>query len=375
MPVFDVPLDELRRRTSIKWSRWEPDVLPMFVAEMDCRMPEPVVARLERAMRDGDTGYPELPVYQEAYARFAQWRWGYEPDLTAVVPTGDVMQGLRYALETVTERGDGVVFNPPIYPPFRQIVAHTGRTPVEVPLVDDRLDLAGLERAFADDATTAYLLCSPHNPTGTVHTRDELAVVAELAARHGVTVLADEIHAPFNGDDFTPFLALPNPGHALTSVSAAKAFNLAGLKAGLLLASDDARPVLDALPPYVGEAMSHFGALAHATALDECRDWLLELTEEIHANKALFARLIAEQVPQLSYTPSAGTYLAWLDCSPLGLEHPGSFLHEEARVRCNFGEDFAPETQQWVRVNLATSTALVEEGVRRIAAVVNPSSS
>nr|WP_108870783.1 aminotransferase class I/II-fold pyridoxal phosphate-dependent enzyme [Tessaracoccus timonensis] len=369
MAIFDVPLDELRGRTSIKWTRFEPDVLPMFVAEMDCRVPEPVVQRIEQALRDGDTGYPEQPIYREAFADFAEWRWGWVPNLANATRSGDVMQGMRYAIEAVTRPGDPVVFNPPIYPPFRQIIDGTARTPVEVPLVDDRLDLDGLERAFADGAR-AYLLCSPHNPNGTVHTRDELAQVAQLARRHDVTVIVDEIHAPFNGEEFTPFLALDDPGKAIVSTSAAKAFNLAGLKAGLLFASDEVAHALQRMPSYVGEAMSHFGALAHTAALTHCREWIVELQGELAHNRRLFADLVGEHLPMLRYEPAEGTYLAWLDCTPLDIDNPGAFFHEQGRVRFNFGADFAPETSQWVRVNLATSPEIIEEGVRRMSSAV-----
>ncbi|WP_297741433.1 MalY/PatB family protein [uncultured Tessaracoccus sp.] len=370
MAIFDVPLDELRRRTSIKWTRFEPDVLPMFVAEMDCRVPEPVAQRIEQALRDGDTGYPEQPIYREAFADFAEWRWGWTPNLANATRSGDVMQGMRYAIEAVTAPGDRVVFNPPIYPPFRQIINGTARTPVEVPLVDDRLDFDGLDHAFADGAR-AYLLCSPHNPNGTVHTLEELAQVAELARRHDVTVIVDEIHAPFNGAEFTPFLALDDPGKAIVSTSAAKAFNLAGLKAGLLFASDAAADALHRMPSYVGEAMSHFGALAHTAALTHCREWLVELQGELERNRRLFADLLSEHLPMLRYEPAEGTYLAWLDCTPLGIDSPGALFHEQGRVRFNFGADFAPETAQWVRVNLATSREIIEEGIRRMSVAVN----
>ena len=370
MAIFDVPLDELRRRTSIKWTRFEPDVLPMFVAEMDCRVPEPVVQRIEQALRDGDTGYPEQPIYREAFADFAEWRWGWKPNLANAARSGDVMQGMRFAVEAATKPGEKVAFNPPIYPPFRQIIDGTSRTPVEVPLVNNRLDLEGLERAFADGAR-AYLLCSPHNPNGTVHTREELQRVAELARRYDVTVVVDEIHAPFSGREFTPFLSLDDPGKAILSTSAAKAFNLAGIKAGLLFASDDALPTLRAMPGYVGEAMSHFGALAHATALTHCREWIVELQSELERNRRLFADLVAEHLPMLRYEPAEGTYLAWLDCTPLGIAEPGKFFHEQARVRFNFGADFAPENATWVRANLATSPEIIEECVRRMATAVN----
>lgn len=369
MPIFDCTLDELRRRTSIKWSRFEPDVIPMFVAEMDVRTPAPIAEALQATIGEGDFGYPEQPLYQESFVDFAKWRWGWETSADRFITTGDVMQGLRYALEAATEPGDGVVFNPPIYPPFRQITAATHRTAVEVPLVDDRLDLEGLEQAFADGAK-AFMLCSPHNPTGTIHTRDELARVAELAKRHDVTMLVDEIHAPFAGEEFTPFLSVPDVGKAFLSTSAAKAFNLAGMKAGLLTASEASKPTLDALPSYVHEATSHIGVIAHSAGLKHCREWLAELQQEIASNKQYFSELLAERIPELSHEPSEGTYLAWLDCSPLGLEDPCAFFHEQARVRFQSGSDFAPEAQQFVRVNLATSRSIIDEAVARMSSAL-----
>lgn len=362
--VFDLTQAQLRKRTSIKWTRFPADVLPMFVAEMDCELPPTVAERLRRAIADGDTGYPEQPVYQEAYADFARWRWAWDADPSMAVTTGDVMQGMRFALEACTEPGDAVVFNSPIYSPFRETILGTARRGVDVALVDDRLDLDGLERAFADGAK-AFLLCSPHNPNGTVHTREELTAVADLAERHGVTVISDEIHAPFNGEEFTPYLSL-DVDRAFVATSAAKAFNLAGLKAGLLFASDAERGRLDGLPPYAHEATSHFGAMAHAEALTSAREWLLDASREIAENKRLFSDLLGQHLPQLSYTPSEGTYLAWLDCSPLALEHPGQHFHERGRVRFNFGETFSPAHRQWVRLNLAASQSTIGEGIRRM---------
>jgi len=372
MPIFDVPLEDLRRRTSIKWRRFEPDVLPMFVAEMDVHLAEPVAQRLQRAIVDGDTGYPELPLYQEAFASFSQWMWGWEPDVEDMLLAGDVVSGMRELLLATTEVGDPVVINPAIYPPFRSICLETGRPILEVPMGDDdRLDLAGLEEAFAGGRgarPSAYLLCSPHNPHGTIHTRQELAAVAVLAALYGVTVISDEIHAPLAGPDHVPFTALPGAERSFVVTSASKSWNLAGLKAALIIAGDEARSVLRSLPAHVPESVSHLGVLAHASALNEARDWVLELTQEIAANKTHFADELARLVPALSYTPSAGTYLAWLDCSALGLASPAAQFHEVGRVRFGLGTNYDPHATQHIRVNLGTSKQLITEGVLRMAA-------
>ncbi|MEO7588486.1 MAG: aminotransferase class I/II-fold pyridoxal phosphate-dependent enzyme [Arachnia sp.] len=373
MPLFDVPLDDLRRRTSIKWRRFAPDVLPMFVAEMDVHLAAPVAERLQRAITDGDTGYPELPLYQEAFASFAEWMWGWSLDPTADMSlAGDVMSGMRELLLAITQPGDAVVINPAIYPPFRLICHTTGRPLLEVPMrADGRLDLAGLEEAFSGargPKPAAYLLCSPHNPHGTIHTRDELAVVAQLAEKYSVTVISDEIHAPVAGSAHVPFVTLPGAERSFVVTSASKSWNLAGLKAGLIVAGPEVRDVVHGLPAHVAESVSHLGVLSHAAALTDARDWLQELTVEIAQNKVHFAEELARQLPACPYEPSEGTYLAWLDCSALGLEFPAARFHEVGRVRFGFGTDYDPAATQHIRVNLGTSRDLITEGVRRMAA-------
>lgn len=366
MAIFDIPLSELRTRGTIKWRRFEPDVLPMFVAEMDAHLATPIRERLERALREGDTGYPQLPTYQEAFADYARWQWGWEIAPREMSLATDVVTGMRDALRAVSKPGDTVVINPPIYPPFRGI--SVDRTIVEVPMVDDRLDLAGLAAAFEQHRPQVYLLCSPHNPNGTIHTALELATVARLADQYGVVVISDEIHAPLAGAAHLPYLAVPGVHDAVVVTSASKSWNLAALKAGLIMGDPG---VLSQLDPMVPDGASYFGVLAHATALAEARDWVAEAAAEVADNKTLFAELLAAQIPELSYEPSEGTYLAWLDCSALGLDDPATFFHREARVRFSPGKDFAPQEVQFVRVNLATSPAIIEEAVSRMAAALH----
>ena len=372
MPIFDVPLNELRQRTSIKWRRFEPDVLPMFVAEMDVHLAPPVAERLHRAIRDGDTGYPQLPLYQEAFASFAQWMWDWEPDVEGMLLAGDVVSGMRELLLVATEPGDAVVVNSAIYPPFRSMCRETDRPILDVPMGDDeRLDLAGLEMAFSGGRgarPTAYLLCSPHNPHGTIHTREELAAVAALANTYDVTVISDEIHAPLAGPTHVPFTTLPGAERSFVVTSASKSWNLAALKSGLIIAGPEARAVLQSLPRHVPESVSHLGVLGHAAALSDARDWIVELTAEIAENKRHFAAELQHLIPDLSYTPSAGTYLAWLDCSALGLESAAAQFHEVGRVRFGPGTDYDPLATQYVRVNLGTSKELITEGVQRMLA-------
>lgn len=370
MAIFSVELERLRNRRSIKWARWEPDVLPMFVAEMDVETVPAVAERLQQLIAEGDFGYPELPVYQEAFASFADWMWDWKLDPARDIRlAGDVMSGMRELTLATTEPGDAVVVNPPIYPPFRAVVRGSGRRLVEVPMTAaGRLDLDALAEAFAAERPSAYLLCSPHNPNGTVHTRAELETVAALAAQYNVTVISDEIHAPLAGAAHVPFTSVPGAERSVVVTSAAKSWNLAGLKAAVLVAGSEAHDVLDGLPGHVAESASHVAIEAHSAALDGGRDWLRQASDEIAQNKLHLRSELERLLPQVPYEPSEGTYLAWLDCSALGLEHAGRHFHTVGRVRFNFGTDFDSAAGQFVRMNVATSPELITEGVRRMAA-------
>ncbi|MDQ0956897.1 cystathionine beta-lyase [Streptomyces sp. B4I13] len=378
-PLNALTLDLLRRRTSMKWRTHPSDVLPLWVAEMDVPLAEPVVRAVTRALTLGDTGYPSGTAYARALAGFAAKRWGWDGlavERTAIVP--DVMLGVVEMLKLVTAPGDAVVVNPPVYPPFFAFVAHMDRRIAEAPLgADGRLDLDVLEQAYRRAVTgggrAAHLLCSPHNPTGTVHTARELAAVAALADRYGVRVVADEIHAPLAAPDgdFVPYLAVPGAQNGLSLMSASKGWNLAGLKAALAIAGPDAAADLARMPEEVGHGPSHVGVLAHTAALSEGTAWLDALLAGLDDNRRLLTALLAEHLPGVGYRPGGATYLAWLDCRALGLgDDPAAVFLERGRVALSPGPDFGTGGAGHVRLNLATSPEILTEGVRRMARAV-----
>ncbi|WP_030261541.1 MalY/PatB family protein [Streptomyces violens] len=378
-PLRRLTLDELRRRTSMKWRTYPDDVLPLWVAEMDVPLAEPVVRAVTDALARGDTGYPAGTAYAEALADFARERWGWDGlavERTAIVP--DVMLGVVEMLKLTTGPGDAVVVNCPVYPPFYQFLGNADRKIVEAPLgPGHRMDLAALDGAFrtavADGRRAAYLLCSPHNPTGTVHTADELAAVAALAARYGVRVVVDEIHAPVvaTGATFVPYLSVPGAESGLSLMSASKGWNLAGLKAALALAGPAAADDLARLPEEVGHGPSHVGVLAHTAALRDGGGWLDALLAGLDENRRLLAELLAERLPEVRYAPARGTYLAWLDCRELGLgDDPAAVFLERGRVALSPGTDFGTGGAGHARLNLATSPEVLTEAVRRMAAAL-----
>ncbi|TCR20113.1 cystathionine beta-lyase [Streptomyces sp. BK205] len=378
-PLRALSLERLRRRTSMKWRTYPEDVLPLWVAEMDVPLAEPVVRAVREAMELGDTGYPAGTAYAEALAAFAAERWAWEGlavEHTAIVP--DVMMGIVEMLKLVSGPGDPVVVNSPVYPPFFPFVENMGRKVVEAPLgADGRLDLGVLEDTFgrlsAGGGRPAYLLCSPQNPTGAVHTADELAAVAALARTYGIRVVVDEIHAPLTapGANFVPYLSVPGAENGLSLLSASKAWNLAGLKAAVAVAGPEAADDLARLPEEVGHGPSHVGVLAHTAALREGGAWLDALLRGLDDNRRLLSGLLAEHLPAVRYTPGQATYLAWLDCRALGLGgDPAEVFLERGRVALNSGIPFGTGGEGFVRLNLATSPELITEAVRRMASAL-----
>jgi cystathionine beta-lyase len=378
-PFDRLTLQELRQRQSLKWREYPPDVLPLWVAEMDTLPAPPVRAALDAALDLGDTGYPWGQGYAEAYADAAESAWGWRPDPTGTTLVADVMTGVVEILGLVTDPGDAVVLVPPVYPPFAGFARHAGRRVLEAPLgADQRLDLDALDRACATATEggrrAALLLASPHNPTGTVHTTAELAAVADLAERHGVRVVVDEIHAPLtyaDGPSFTPYLSVPGAERGFVVFSASKAWNLAGLKAALAVAGPAAQEDLAAMPEVVSHGASSLGVLAHTAALRDGQEWLAQHLAGLDAQRRLLAVLLAEHLPSVQHRTPAATYLAWLDCRSLDLPGgPAEFFLTRARVALSAGPDFGSGGAGHVRLNFATSTAVLTEAVGRMAAAV-----
>ena len=379
---------QLRQRTSMKWCAHPDDVLPLWVAEMDVKLAPTVADALRRAIDNGDTGYPCGTALAEAVSEFASRRWQWhdlEVGRTAIVP--DVMLGIVEMLRLVTDRGDAVIVNPPVYAPFYAFVSHDGRRVIEAPLdADGRIDLNALEEAFArataSGGRTAYLLCNPHNPTGSVHTADELRGVADLARRFGVRVVSDEIHAPviLSGSRFTPYLTVPGAQDGLALTSASKAWSLSGLKAALAIAGPEAAADLRRMPEEVSHGPSHLGVIAHAEAFRTGGEWLDTLLDGLDANRALLGDLVAEHLPGVKYQWPQGTYLAWLDCRELGFDEevadglavvadlsgPARWFLDHARVALSSGHVFGTGGSGHVRLNFATSQAILVDAISRM---------
>ncbi|KQX07890.1 MULTISPECIES: MalY/PatB family protein [unclassified Leifsonia] len=373
------PLHLLRERTSEKWRMHPADVLPLTVAEMDFPLAPPIAAALHAAVDRSDTGYVSSRLaVATAFAGFALERWGWEVDPQRITSTADVSLGIVEVLRQVTRPGDGVIITPPVYPPFFELAPEASARIVEVPLlggIDDgwRLDLDAIDTAFAAGAR-AMVLCNPHNPVGLVHTADDLRVLADIALRHGATIVSDEIHNALlrEGAAYSPFLSVSDAarevGVAVTSAS--KAFNTAGLKCALVIsASDRGDAVRSGFPIEVQWRTGLFGEIASIAAFSAGSIWLDGVRETLDSNAALLGELLAEKLPAVRYRIPDATYLAWLDLSALGWgDDPAAYALAHARVALANGPEFgAEEGRGHARLNFGTSPEILREAVDRLA--------
>jgi cystathionine beta-lyase len=379
----DLSLAKLRGRLSAKWTTYPADVLPAWVAEMDFPLAEPIKQRLRRAIDADDCGYAQPRLLHEPFVAFAKSRYGWTVDPSRIRVGPEVMVVAGEILRVVTKPGDGVVINPPVYPPFYATIAEIERTVVEVPLAHVPgggwdLDLDALEKAFAAGAK-AYLLCNPHNPTGRVLEKAQLVEIAKLAKRYGVIVIADEIHAPMvlPGAVHVPFVSVSEPlgANAITVTSASKAWNVAGLKCAVMVAGSAAmQSALKKLPKEFEERTGHLGVIASMAAFEEGAPYLDGLLAHLDRNRVLLAELLGMYLPAVRYIPPQAGYLAWLDCSALGLgDDPAKVFLKKGKVALMRGLDFGRQGACFARVNMGTSGAILSEVVGRMGKAIEKS--
>jgi cystathionine beta-lyase len=378
---FDsISLADLRGRRSAKWREYPPDVLPVWVAEMDYPIAEPIRVALVDMIERSDTGYAHAGGLAEAYAGFAARRWDHRVRPEWIVSVADVMVGLSVMIELVTDRGDPVVVHTPAYPPFFAGIAAIEREFVAAPLArrpDGRfeVDLDVLEDRFRAGART-YLLNNPHNPTGFVLRRAELDAVAALCDRYGVIVLADEVHAPlvYPGATFVPFAAIDaeSAGRSVSLTSASKGWNLPGLKCALVVAHDeDTWKRVDRIHEETRLGRSIMGVAASIAAFTEGEAWLDDTLAYLDGCRRLTAEELAARVPGVAVTPAEATYLAWLDCRGLDLgDDPAAVFLERGRVALYSGPKFGAEGRGFARFNFATSRPIVTDAVARMGAAL-----
>jgi cysteine-S-conjugate beta-lyase len=378
----DLDVADLRSNPGLKWAEVPPGVLPAWIADMDF----PPAPQIRAALLSGiDAGLtyptwddrPDLNPLAEAFAERMRHRYGFAPDPSYVREFSELIQALQTMLQVATRPGDAVAIHTPTYPPFLQTLTDMDRRLVPIPLTDNgdgwRHDTDRLAEDVVKHNCRALILVNPHNPTGRVFHRDELVEIAEIAVRHDLLVISDEIHADLTHEPHRhiPFASLgPEVAdRTVTLTSATKAFNLAGLRCSVAHVGDRrVRKALEAQPPFIFGQVSTLAVRATLAAWQDGDDWLATLRTVLDRNR----RRVAEALPAgVGYRLPEATYLAWLDFRELGLgSAPRPFLLDNAKVLLSNGPDFGPGGEGFVRLNFATSGSLLEEILHRIKVAV-----
>lgn len=377
-----VPLSELRTHKSEKWRAFPSDVLPLPVAEMDFTVAEPIRRVLSELITKSDLGYlGAIPEMGAAFAGFATRRYGWTPDPQQIRIAADVGVGIVETLRVITNPGDAILINSPVYPNFWTWANETHLKIVDVPLTHSdsevngstwHLDWDGIEKAYKS-GIKVHLICNPHNPLGRVYTRQELERLVTLATDNGVIVISDEIHAPltYAEQPFTPFLSLSDEARAvgITVTAASKGWNIAGLKCAIIVSQNAAmHERLSAIAPATHYRASLLGAFATVAAFKEGEPWLDTLMLQLDTNRKLVSALVAEKLPQARTHMPHCSYLSWIDFSAYGLgADPAAHLVENARTAFVPGVRFGEQFSQYVRLNFATSPEIIEEAINRVA--------
>ena len=370
-----------RRHTgSYKWDSIPEDALPLWVADMDFEVAPAIKKALADRVAHGVFGYTQIDdSYYEAVVSWYERRHQWSINRRWMLYTIGVVPAISCSIKALTLPGENVLVQTPVYNCFFSSIRNQGCQIVESPLVrkDDSyvIDWDDFEQKCADEKTTVFLLCNPHNPGGRVWTREELAKMGAVCAKHHVFVISDEIHCELvmPGYKFTPFAAVneENLGNSVTLSSPSKSFNTAGLQiANIICKDDEVRRRIDRVINIFEVCdVNPFGPVALKAAYNESEEWLDALNEYIWGNYQLLKETFAQQLPKLKVTKLEGTYLAWVDISGLGMssDQVTKKLLDEGHVFVSNGTLCGKEAGEgFIRINLACPRAALKEGLSRI---------
>jgi cysteine-S-conjugate beta-lyase len=384
---FDTVIDR-RASNSLKWTRYRPDVLPLWVADMDFPAPEPVREELRRMLAHGIFGY-EMPSRKLAETVAARMHrlYGWEVTPEMIVATPGIVAGFKIAARAVCAAGKGIVVQPPVYHPFLELAEHAQAVGQLAPLrqvsedhtLRYEIDWSQLNTAFHSRETTTamFLLCHPHNPVGRIYTPAELEQMATVCQQHDVVVCSDEIHSELllGAARHVPTATLSEEiaRRTITLVSPSKTFNLVGLFCGFaIIPHTQLRVRFRKVIQHLGMHVNSLGLRAAEIGLSgACDDWLAQLRRYLTGNRDYLVKFVSEQLPGVRVTVPEATYLAWLDFSQLEgagklKPYPQAFLLEHAKVALNPGAEFGPGCEMFARLNFGCPRPVLREALDRI---------
>jgi cystathionine beta-lyase len=374
---FDELIDR-RQSDSLKWRRYGPEVLPMWVADMDFRAPEVAIRAMRERLDHGVFGYALEPPSEiiESVTGYLSRHHGWKVDASAIVLLPGLVPGVNVACRAVTQPGDSILVQVPVYPPILQCPKNLGLDRDEALLTRDASGAYALDGEAFQGAihsrTRVLLLSNPHNPLGRVFRREELTLMAEACVRNGLTIVSDEIHCDlvFRGHPHIPMATLSPEVEArtITLMSPSKGFNLAGLKVAFAVIPNSAlRKKFLAARADMLSLPNLLGLVAMNAVYREGDPWLQAMREYLEGNRDLLVDFVRRYFPGVRMEAPEGTCLAWLDCREAGIPgNPTTFFLERARVALNPGESFGRGGEGFVRLNFGCPRAVLREGLERM---------
>ncbi len=386
MSTFDFDTVINRRGTnSYKWDIVkEEDVIPLWVADMDFKAAPAILEALKKRVEHGVFGYTLVPdSYYEAIINWFARRHNWQIDRSWIIYTTGVVPAVSCAIKALTLPGEKVLIQTPDYNCFFSSIKNNGCEVAENELVrrgdSYEVDFEDFESQCADEKTTVFLLCNPHNPAGRVWTKEELERMNDICLAHGVRVISDEIHCELvmPGHRFTPFAAISDAcrDNSVVLNSPTKAFNIAGLQIANIICADPAMRRRIDRAVNINEVcdVNPFGVAALQAAYNESEEWLNSLNHYIWGNYLALKEFIAKELPRLEVARLEGTYLAWVDIKATGLTSDEAYekLMKEGRVYVNSGTMYGRRAGEgYLRINLACPRATLLEGMKRMGGVL-----
>lgn len=368
-----------RGTNSYKWDSAQEDVLPMWVADMDFRTAPAVVEALRKRVEHGIFGYTKVPsAYYEAVTGWFAHRHGWQIWKDWIIYTSGVVPALSAVIKALTVPGDRVLVQTPVYNCFFSSIRNNGCEMVASPLTylneTYRIDYDDLERKAADPKVKLFLLCNPHNPAGRVWTRRELTRIGEICLRHGVLVIADEIHCElvYQGHTYTPFASISEEFlmHSVTCISPSKAFNLAGLQIANIICADEGMRIKIDKAININEVcdVNPFGVEALIAAYNEGAEWLEALKYYLSGNYNYLKAFFMEYLPKLPVVMLEGTYLVWVDCTALkrSSKEIADDLLKKEKLWVNDGGIYGEAGEGFIRINIACPRERLIEGLNKL---------
>jgi len=380
---FDKVIDRSETQ-SAKWDYFEKDLLPLWVADMDFRVPQPIINAIIDRAKHGIFGYSYFhSAYFDSVLDWFKRRYDWEIKKEWLAFTPGVIPAINLAIQSFSNPGDKIIIQDPVYYPFFGAIQNNGRKSLSNPLnlINGRyqMNFDDLRQKVKDPRAKILILCSPHNPVGRVWTRDELLQIGDICIENEILIISDEIHCDlvYTGIKHTNFASISNNFalNSITCTSLSKTFNLAGLQlSNILIPNKKLRQTFTNtiesvfIPEEFGYLPNDLSLVAFTAAYQKCDEWLDSLLKYLQKNLEFLISFIKKKIPQIEVIEPEGTYLVWLDFRKLGIEYDKleNFLFKKAKVALDDGFKFGSGGEGFQRINIACPRSILEKALERL---------